>query len=98
MKKAIFLCLLCMCLLGCVPSAPVEYELTMFFDDGSTKVFVGRSVYRDNNSGVWSYIKADGTRKTFVGEVKVKPVLKSSPRSNFETLAEDPQGDTGSPR
>lgn len=92
MKKTIFLCLLCACLLGCMSSAPVEYELTMFFDDGSTKVFVGRSVHRDNSSGVWSYVRADGIQKTFVGEVKVRPVLKTSPRSNFEILAEDPRG------
>lgn len=72
----------------------VEYELTMYFKDGSTKVFVGRSVNRDNATGQWSYIKADGQRKTFVGEVKVRPVLKTSPRDNFETLAEDPSNNS----
>ena len=72
--------LILLLLIGCggpVPPKP-KFKLTLIFPDGTSKVFEGQSVERDNMSGEWSYTKIEnGTiqRSYFKGQVVCEPIL-----------------------
>jgi hypothetical protein len=88
MKKSLILLTLLL-LIGCaVPPTP-KYRLTMIYPDGTTKVFEGVSVRRDNTTGEWSYTKPveqndkslEQSNRTFYfkGKAICEPILDLTP-------------------
>lgn len=92
MKKWLFVFLVF--IVGCSIYPPPKFKLTMIYPDGTTKIFEGHSVSRDNSSGEWSFgVTGSPSRQTFKGKVICEPILDlTMPSKELPAEANDSVG------